>query len=236
MTQKESFLTITEKIQTLQILHKSNRPFNRIFVKRPDGTGIMPFCSFGTTLPEGLEKARDTDKFSEVQMFVVHNLTTNCLQAWGVTQKSIKEALGKLASDAAKDGRNISELIIAVSKQGSGMETTYTVAPLTDKKGKHEYQMPEQIVIDYFHKAIACGDIDMSKMLTNEYPMQGMALEPIVDIATLDISFSGMKAATDFATANIIATELLKIVPFVEGDDEVTKEDVNKLLAKIALC
>jgi hypothetical protein len=97
--------------------------------------------------------------------FVVYNRAADAIQILQITTKTVREQIGKIVNN--KKWGNPKEYDIVISKEGDGMETTYTVNPEPKEK------LDPEII-----KRYEAMKIDLNALYRNEDPF---ALEEFVE-------------------------------------------------------
>ena len=238
--QKDTFFKPTEKKTQVTIVATMAQTFWQIFIEktRDDGTkGQTPYRDFDKKLPDGAAPAIGEfgqSKWKSVWLYLVYNHAENRLQVWEVTQNGIKEAISAIVKEVGEAKQKITSVTLIVQKVvGKDKKVSYTVYPMEDKVGIL-YTPIEPHIMDFVAYQKELGNIELSKMLSGEYPIQGDAMQPIYDLSKVDITFATFAAETDFAKAKAMAAKLLERGDFTEDGVDYSSEEVKRLLYKKA--
>lgn len=183
-----------------------------------------------------------------IMYYIIHNATEQRLQIFSISQKTILKRIDAISAAAAADKKDITEVDIYVSRSGSGMsDTIYNIIEYRNKKAEIEYSTDVNI-LGFLQLLIDNKFIDMSKLLSNEYPFTGAAninTTKIPNIAEIKISetiISDFFACKTYETAEIIYLIILNkfgagCVEFVENnisyDIDMFKKHLNNLACQI---
>ena len=241
ITQKETAFKPSNTPQLISIISRFGQPISVIFAEKKNADGTVsqsPFRAFDQKLPEGMKPAPSKyppfiDSWKIEHLYCIFNHTQSRFQFWGITQNPIKDAITGINKAAVEAKKNISDVIIAVSKSGEGKATVYTLNPLSNKNGV-DYQPIDAYILDFFIEQKALGNIKLSEIMTGGYPIQGDAMQPIYDLSKVEISFKTFASEPDFGKAKAIAAELLKRGDFTEDGIDYSASEVNNLLYKKA--
>ena len=228
-SQKDQFFQPSSDPQVVRVLAHAQNPIYEIFVPalNEDGTpivksdgkpGVKPFRS---TMYPTVKPAEAGEKAQKVFYHLLYNETKNILQVWGVKQTTVLNALQEIKSKCGE--HNLNEVTIIVTRKGLKKDdTTYFVLPHTSRKGDVEFSEVPANVAAFYALTKSNGDINFSRLMVNEYPLQGMAAMPIPKVM-VEPSIAALLDA-DFTSSQIIASQLLKKL----GDnDEITEGDVS---------
>jgi hypothetical protein len=232
---------------TLRILAHSPNPIWEVFIlarnengeayKTQDGSrfAVKPYRS--SIYPTDVTPAVAGESPQAVYYHLIYNETANLLQVWGVKQKTVLSQLQEIKGKCGD--KPLKEVTIIASRKGTKKDdTTYLVIPHTDRKGAIEFSPVPTNVQEFYDLVKSNGDVTFSLLLSNEYPLQGIALLP-VPTELKPASVTNLLAATTFEECRMVAMQLLAKIDnngeIVEDGVSYSRDEITNILDSKAL-
>jgi|GEM_PF-6570108 hypothetical protein len=216
-----------------RILNERPIQFSEIFVvkkdekgepiKKDDGTFKvtplrMALCDGRIDISK-LQLGKPDDKPKDVDAYLIFNYKEKRLQILSVSQHTIRTALKDLAKEAELSGKFLTDFDITLVKKGDGTKNNTDYVLEVDRlKNKIVFDKLDKQIEEFFLHCKSSGNIHGHHLLSNEYPFDGAAAEPMPkDVKKIfallksgKITVDTLRKETDIVVAKMLFRELAK--------------------------
>lgn len=180
---------------------------------------------FRNCTQEQIEKLKSTDgKFGKFWAFIVWNYNEELIQIWKITQSSIKKVLKELDTD--EDYGPLHNYDIKITREGKGLNTTYSVKPLNSKS------ISDHIKLAFYEKRC-----NLDAYFSNENPFAKYSnyTSAVFDDDTKDEHFtSPMEALQEsLSIEGVNADHLGNYLEFIAKSKNITQEEAARFGATL---